>query len=101
MAGMNASRGQRPDMSDGFISAAAAVALSGRNVRTLRRWAARGALRSQRTESGQVTYSVRDLERLTDTTDTARTPVRLDEPDTAALIRESQAQLVTLAHRVG
>lgn len=88
-------------MSDRYLSAAAAAAMSGRNVRTLRRWAAAGKLRTQRTESGHVTYLAADIERLADTTDTARPLVRLEESDAAALIRESQAQLVTLAHRVG
>jgi DNA-binding transcriptional MerR regulator len=95
-------------MSDPFISAAAAAAMSGRTVRTVRRWAHAGKIRTARSESGHVTYSVRDLERLTDTTDTPRTPVRVEEAGAIELVKEAnadrrelQAQVTTLAHRVG
>jgi DNA-binding transcriptional MerR regulator len=95
-------------MSAQFVSADTAAAMTGRTVRTIRRWAAQGKVRTQRTESGHVTYAAADLERLADKTDIDRTPVRVEEASAIELVKEAnadrrelQAQVTTLAHRVG
>jgi len=88
-------------MPDRWVSADTAAAMTGLSVRTLRRRAAAGAVRTQRTADKHVSYLAEDLERLSDTSDTARPPVRIDESDSVALLREMVQQNLTLARRVG